>query len=146
MAKHGLGRSAGRHPVSTVSAAQNRDGRYGRLTWGGWVPPVWPYAAAASAGLVVWGTGSGSRREPDWIQNRREAQPAQVQVRGRMFAVRPHELLHGEERDTQWRDAILARAPEVSRYAQKTGRTIPVAVLEPVGRDRQGRPSPAIPI
>ncbi len=45
--------------------------------------------------------------------------------------MRPHEL-HGEERDTLWRDAILAQAPEVSRYAQKAGRTIPVAVLEPV--------------
>ena len=83
------------------------------------------------AGLVVWGTGSGSRRDPDWFQNLREAPTAQVQVREQKFAVRPHEL-HGEERDTLWRDAILAQAPEVSRYAQKAGRTIPVAVLEPV--------------
>ena len=45
--------------------------------------------------------------------------------------MRPHEL-HGEERDTLWRDAIVARAPEVIRYARKAGRTIPVAVLEPV--------------
>ena len=50
---------------------------------------------------------------------------------GRKFAARPHEL-HGEERDTLWRDAIPAQAPEVSRYAQMAGRTIPVAVLEPV--------------
>ena len=44
--------------------------------------------------------------------------------------MRPHEL-HGEERDAVWRDVILAEAPQVSRYAQKAGRTIPVAVLEP---------------
>ena len=30
-----------------------------------------------------------------------------------------------------WREVILAQAPEVSRYAQKAGRAIPVAVLEP---------------
>ena len=56
---------------------------------------------------------------------------AQVQVREQKCAVRPREL-HGEERDTLWRDAIPAGAPEVSRYAQKAGRTIRVAVLEPV--------------
>jgi deazaflavin-dependent oxidoreductase (nitroreductase family) len=82
------------------------------------------------AGFVVWGTGSGSRRDPDWFQNLRRVSTAQVQVRDRQFSVRPHEL-HGEERDAMWRDAILAEAPEVSRFAHKAGRTIPVAVLEP---------------
>ena len=82
-------------------------------------------------GLVVWGTGSGSRRDPDWFQNLREADTALVQVREREFMIRPHEL-HGEERETMWRNTILGHAPEVSRYAQKAGRTIPVAVLEPV--------------
>ena len=84
-----------------------------------------------SAGLVVWGTGSGSREDPDWFKNLRKAETAVVQVREREFTMRPHEL-HGEERDAMWRDTILARAPGVSRYAAKAGRTIPVAVLEPV--------------
>ena len=84
-----------------------------------------------SAGLVVWGTGSGSRQDPDWFQNLRKADTAQVQVRERQFTMRPHEVL-GAEREAIWRDTILAQAPEVSRYAQKAGRTIPVAVLEPV--------------
>ena len=83
------------------------------------------------AGLVVWGTGSGSPQDPDWFRNLREADTALVQVREREFTVRPHEL-QGEERDTMWRDTILAQAPGVSRYAHKAGRTIPVAVLEPV--------------
>ena len=30
-----------------------------------------------------------------------------------------------------WRETILAEAPEVSKYEQRAGRTIPVAVLEP---------------
>lgn len=79
---------------------------------------------------VVWGTGSGSRRDPDWFENLRRATTARVQVRERQFAARPREL-HGEERDAMWRDVILAQAPEVSRNAQKAGHAIPVAVLEP---------------
>ena len=82
-------------------------------------------------GYVVWGTGSGSPQDPDWFKNLRHASTARVQIRDRHFTARPRELL-GEERDAMWRDAILAEAPEVSRYATKAGRTIPVAVLEPV--------------
>jgi deazaflavin-dependent oxidoreductase (nitroreductase family) len=83
------------------------------------------------AGLVVWGTGSGSRRDPDWFENLRRVPTALVQVRERQFPVRPREL-HGEERDAVWRGTVLAEAPEVSRYERKAGRTIPVAVLAPV--------------
>jgi deazaflavin-dependent oxidoreductase (nitroreductase family) len=82
-------------------------------------------------GYVVWGTGSGSPQDPDWFKNLRHASTAHVQIRDRHLTARPRELL-GEERDTMWRDTILAEAPEVSRYATKAGRTIPVAVLEPV--------------
>lgn len=84
------------------------------------------------AGLVVWGTGSGSRHDPDWFQNLRHVSTAQVQVRARRLDVRPRELL-GEEREVMWRDVILVRAPGVARYARKAGRTIPVALLEPIG-------------
>jgi deazaflavin-dependent oxidoreductase (nitroreductase family) len=82
-------------------------------------------------GLVVWGTGSGSRRDPDWFENLRQVTVAQVQVRERHLEARVRELL-GDERDAMWRDTILAEAPGVGRYARKAGRTIPVAVLEPV--------------
>ena len=82
------------------------------------------------AGLVVWGTGSGSRRDPDWFMNLRRSPTAQVQIRDRELVVRPREL-HGDARATMWRDTILAEAPEVAKYERKAGRTIPVAVLEP---------------
>ena len=55
-----------------------------------------------------------------------------MQVRDRHFDVHPREL-HGEERDTMWRDVILVQAPEVEKFARKAGRTIPVAVLDVVG-------------
>ena len=83
-------------------------------------------------GYLVWGTGSGSPRDPDWFENLRRVPTATVQVRERRFAVHPRELL-GEERDRVWHDTVLAQAPGVSRYARKAGRTIPVAVLEPTG-------------
>ena len=82
------------------------------------------------AGLVVWGTGSGSRRDPDWVQNLRRVSTAQVKVRDRQLTVRPREL-HGHAREAMWRDTILAEAPEVAKYERKAGRTIPVVVLEP---------------
>lgn len=82
-------------------------------------------------GLVVWGSGSGSPRDPDWFQNLRRATTAEVQLREKRLTVRAREL-RGSERDLMWRETILAEAPEVARYARKAGRTIPVAVLEPV--------------
>ena len=43
-------------------------------------------------GFVVWGTGSGSPRDPDWFQNLRTAEVAAVQVRARRLRARPREL------------------------------------------------------
>jgi deazaflavin-dependent oxidoreductase (nitroreductase family) len=83
-------------------------------------------------GLLVWGTGSGSPRDPDWFRNLRAAPIATVQVRDCVIDVSPREL-HAEDRDAVWRDVVLSRAPEVCRFEGKAGRVIPVAVLRPVG-------------
>ena len=40
-------------------------------------------------GLVVWGTGSGATRDPDWFRNLRVAEIADVQVGGDRFRARP---------------------------------------------------------
>lgn len=84
-----------------------------------------------SDGPVVWGTGSGSTRDPDWFRNLRVADVADVQIGRERFRVQPRELI-GAARETMWSDTILARAPEVARYARKAGRTIPVAILHPL--------------
>lgn len=81
-----------------------------------------------SEGLVVWGTGSGSPRDPDWFQNLRVATVAEVQVGNDQFRARPQELF-GDARDAMWTETILDQAPEVARYARKAARTIPVALL-----------------
>ena len=85
-----------------------------------------------SAGLVVWGTGAGSRSDPDWFRNLRKATSVDVQIGAERRRARPRELV-GAERDSIWNDVVLAQAPEVAKYARRAGRTIPVAVLEPIG-------------
>lgn len=79
-------------------------------------------------GLVVWGTGSGSTRDPDWFRNLRVASEVTVQVGAERFPARARELV-GDERDAVWTGVVLARAPQVEKYARRAGRTIPVAVL-----------------
>jgi deazaflavin-dependent oxidoreductase (nitroreductase family) len=82
-------------------------------------------------GLLVWGTGSGSRDDPDWFQNLRRVDEADIQVRADHRRVRVHEL-HDAERDDVWNNVILAEAPEVVKFERRAGRTIPVARLEPI--------------
>ena len=82
-------------------------------------------------GPVVWGTGSGSPRDPDWFQNLRAVDVAEVQIRARRLRARPEEL-SGAARDALWRDTVLEQAPEVAKYARRAGRTIPVAILHPI--------------
>jgi deazaflavin-dependent oxidoreductase (nitroreductase family) len=82
-------------------------------------------------GFLVWGTASGAPRDPDWFRNLRKAKLADVQVRAKTLRVRPRELV-AEERDKAWNDIVLVQAPEVEKYAQRAGRTIPVAVLAPI--------------
>jgi F420H(2)-dependent quinone reductase len=84
------------------------------------------------AGAAHHHTGPPDRRA-GWFQNLRAADVADVQIRADSFRVRPRELV-GAARETAWRETILAQAPEVEKYARKAGRTIPVAVLEPLAR------------
>ncbi len=82
-------------------------------------------------GLLVWGTASGAPSDPDWFRNLRKAKVADVQVGAKTLRARPRELLDSE-RDSAWQDVVLAEAPEVKKYADRAGRTIPVALLEPI--------------
>jgi deazaflavin-dependent oxidoreductase (nitroreductase family) len=81
-------------------------------------------------GFLVWGTASGAPRDPDWFRNLRKAELADLQVGSQTLRVMPRELV-AVERDKAWNDIVLAQAPEVEKYAQRAGRTIPVALLKP---------------
>jgi deazaflavin-dependent oxidoreductase (nitroreductase family) len=82
-------------------------------------------------GYVVWGTASGAPRDPDWFRNVRKAKVADVQIGAKTIQARPRELL-ADERDAVWKNTVLAQAPEVTKYAEKARRIIPVALLEPI--------------
>jgi deazaflavin-dependent oxidoreductase (nitroreductase family) len=81
-------------------------------------------------GYLVWGTGTGSRTEPDWFQNLRRATRAQVEIGTTARTVTPR-VLSGTDRERLWRDVVLAEVPEVAKYEAKSGRTIPIAHLAP---------------
>ena len=82
-------------------------------------------------GLLVWGTGSGSRHDPDWFRNLRATETTDVQIGAEHSPMRPRELT-GHERPIVWTDVILREDPGIGRFATKAKRTIPVAVLEPL--------------
>ena len=82
-------------------------------------------------GYVVWGTGSGARRDPHWFRNLRAAERSQVQIMDRRFTAVAHEYV-GAERDAVWSGLITARVPGVRRYATRARRTIPVARQRPI--------------
>lgn len=82
-------------------------------------------------GLLVWGTGSGSRQDPDWFRNLRAADTTDVQVGAEHTRMRARELT-GVERSAIWTDVILREDPGIGRFATKARRTIPVAVLQPL--------------
>jgi deazaflavin-dependent oxidoreductase (nitroreductase family) len=82
-------------------------------------------------GYVVWGTASGAPRDPDWFRNVRKAKVADIQIGAKIIQARPRELL-ADERDAVWKNTVLVQAPEVTKYAEKARRTIPVALLEPI--------------
>ena len=85
-------------------------------------------AIQSAEGYLVWGTGSGSPRAPDWFRNLRAAGETDLQVRAERVRASARELT-GAERDRAWNDVILAQLPGVAKYGRKAGRTIPVAVL-----------------
>lgn len=80
-------------------------------------------------GLLVWGTGSGSRADPDWFRNLRAAGVTDVQLGKRRVRARFREVI-GADRDAMWRDVILTEAPEVEKFARRSGRVIPVGLLQ----------------
>lgn len=81
-------------------------------------------------GYVLTGTAGGAREDPQWFRNLRRSPEAEVEIGARRIRVRVRELL-GPERDTVWRDVVLARAPSFGAYQDKTPRTIPLALLVP---------------
>lgn len=79
---------------------------------------------------VVTGSAGGTKDDPQWIRNLRVAPKAQIQIGAERFDVEAR-VSEPTERDQLWRDVVLARAPSFAGYEEKSGRVIPVAVLNP---------------
>src|SRR5215212_3360502 len=47
-------------------------------------------------GYIVWGTGSGSKADPDWFRNLRKADVADMQIMAAHLKARPRELVGAE--------------------------------------------------
>lgn len=80
-------------------------------------------------GQLIAGSNFGGQKSPVWVVNVRAAGQVQVRVNGVTRDAVPHELA-GPERDEAWAH-MLKTWPNYAKYAERTGRTIPVFYLEP---------------
>jgi F420H(2)-dependent quinone reductase len=78
------------------------------------------YLVAASAG--------GGKANPQWIHNLVAARKAHVTVFEDQYEVDAR-IAHNAERDELWEEVVLAQAPFFAKYQEKSGRTIPIALL-----------------
>ena len=116
------GRAVGRTPVLLLTVPGRTSGLPRTVAVG-----YFEYAG----GYVVVGSAAGASADPQWFKNLRAAAEAEVQIGRRVTRVRIREL-KGEERDSVWRDVVVARTPAYGRYARPGARRIPLAALTPV--------------
>jgi deazaflavin-dependent oxidoreductase (nitroreductase family) len=79
--------------------------------------------------LALVASAGGAAGHPAWFVNLRARPETEVEVRGERRAVRAREA-EGDERERLWRRAVELY-PNYAVYARRTGRRIPVVVLEP---------------
>ena len=80
---------------------------------------------------LVTGSGGGSAKEPQWFQNLRRADEAEIEVGRRRLGVSVT-VPDGADREILWQK-LLVHAPFFADYQAKVERQIPMAVLTPVG-------------
>jgi deazaflavin-dependent oxidoreductase (nitroreductase family) len=79
---------------------------------------------------LVAGSNFGGKKQPVWVLNVRAADRVTVTVDGRTHDAVPREL-DGDERATAW-EHMVQTWPNYAKYAERTGRVIPVFLLTPV--------------
>jgi deazaflavin-dependent oxidoreductase (nitroreductase family) len=80
------------------------------------------YLLAASAG--------GTKDDPQWVRNLAAAGKASIRIGATSQEVDAR-IAKDTERDKLWQDIIVAQYPFFAKYQEKSGRTIPVAILTP---------------
>jgi deazaflavin-dependent oxidoreductase (nitroreductase family) len=80
-------------------------------------------------GYLIAGSNFGGPTEPIWVLNIRAATTVGVQIDGVQHVAVPREV-EGSERDEVW-EQMVKTWPNYAKYAQRTGRRIPVFMLTP---------------
>jgi deazaflavin-dependent oxidoreductase (nitroreductase family) len=78
--------------------------------------------------FVVIASLLGEPKHPAWYWNLTAKPEVFVQVGGRRFEARARDA-EGEEREAIWRELVV-QSPDYAQYRERTGRRIPVVVLE----------------
>lgn len=81
---------------------------------------------------VLIGSMGGAPNNPVWVYNLRNMATVQIRDKTEVFEMQVHELEDGAERDRVWAMAVAA-FPPYAEYKEKTSRTIPVFIAEPIG-------------
>ena len=80
---------------------------------------------------VLIGSNGGQDKHPNWILNLRANARGTVQIRGNRVQVKA-EQADPNSRSRLWAE-LIEQAPVYEKYRKRTGREIPVVILEPVG-------------
>lgn len=107
-------------PVALLTVAGRRTG----------VPHTTPVVYLEVEGTwVVAGSAGGAKPEPQWFRNLRATDRATIEIGGTRNAVAVH-VAQGEQRDQLWA-RLLDKGDFWQKYADESGRVIPLATLSP---------------
>ncbi len=80
---------------------------------------------------VLVGSRGGAPKNPVWVYNLRNDANVEIRDQTEVFTMRVREVADPQERARVW-DLAVAAFPNYQEYQERTSRTIPVFIAEPV--------------
>ncbi len=80
---------------------------------------------------VLVGSRGGAPKNPVWVYNLRNDTNVEIRDQTEVFTMRVREVADPQERARVW-DLAVAAFPNYQEYQERTSRTIPVFIAEPV--------------
>ena len=81
--------------------------------------------------FVLVGSRGGAPKNPVWVYNLRNDANVEIRDEAEVFTMRVREVADPQERARVW-DLAVAAFPNYQEYQERTSRTIPVFIAEPV--------------
>ena len=81
--------------------------------------------------FVLVGSRGGAPKNPVWVYNLRNDANVEIRDETEVFTMRVREVADPQERTRVW-DLAVAAFPNYQEYQERTSRTIPVFIAEPV--------------